>query len=994
MPAAIPRSQLAVEGSGQGSAGPPAPDPGVLETIGAGFRTTKDDIGIVHRRRLSEAYTPIVQALQERGEGGTWWFTNPAAVLLPFQNTLDHDRIWGAVERVRATDPTAFADLPATREEFEEGVTTRQGARARDLETVAAGNGVAAFVGALGAMPFDPVNVATAPIGTGAKTIWQAVLRGAILNSGIEATQQVPLAQARQRMGETLTVGEAALNVGAAGVFGGVLEGAPRVFREVVSRHWDRLPAPLRQRWEARTLAKADPLNDPVLMADLAEAIVGRDNLSELEASSIAVARREGEIAAANPFRRDGAGTAMHEALAAEMLGQVLRDVPLPGPARALPQSLAVDGPRARAAPARSSAGGSGTGGRLHGGIVAHLENAGIGRALARGIAAGIEAESRSNPNIVNPDSGAYGIGQWLGPRKRELFRRYGKNPTMAEQLDFLVWELRGGDHAGKKVLAQADEAAALRSYIVDFMRPAAGRETTGDLERGMAALGRDPRELPVESSGPTLRDDFAEDEAEMARIQQALDSAAERALGLAETERTARDGGEGALADAIDDDPAFAELPDPLLSGLRAIVEAPGQSLNRLPELAQTLGFAEADVRQGLERLAGLGEITVNGATGKFMRKPRGGAGGPDDLVRFVARHGGLAYDGLNDAGRKGGSRGHDLRNSGNLARFVPGVGPLLRPAGRGLDDMAELAWEAGYFGPPETTPRPTDAELIDTLDQVLRTGEKRYADQAPVNRADDVDAQRQEWGEAEQDAYWARYDRLSDAALNRYKTVMLMRDVEELEALMRAGTELLPPREPGPDLTDDELAPWIDEWLDRKFAEALDDALLEAEDDFYGEFASLDPTREAGAPEGGGPGRAAEPGDAGEGAARGGTGEDAGPPPLDHLTPEQRAPFLDPDSAAVRAQADSLMHDARAAVEREAVDPNEAALQRQRAQLGAEAPMRARADQDSTLGFGLFGAADGVRLDAEGEARPIRDLLDDIDAEEAELKAIRDCL
>src|SRR5690606_27197656 len=58
------------------------------------------------------------------------------------------------------------------------------------------------------------------------------------------------------------------------------------------------------------------------------------------------------------------------------------------------------------------------------------------------------------------------------------------------------------------------------------------------------------------------------------------------------------------------------------------------------------------------------------------------------------------------------------------------------------------------------------------------------------------------------------------------------------------------------------------------------------------------------------------------------------------------------------------------------EAVDPNIAALDRQRAELGAEAPLRhssgrAPTEQESTLGFGLFGAADGVRLDPDGEAR-----------------------
>jgi hypothetical protein len=38
--------------------------------------------------------------------------------------------------------------------------------------------------------------------------------------------------------------------------------------------------------------------------------------------------------------------------------------------------------------------------------------------------------ESSLNPGAVNKTSGAYGIAQWLGSRKKSLFSKYGKNPT------------------------------------------------------------------------------------------------------------------------------------------------------------------------------------------------------------------------------------------------------------------------------------------------------------------------------------------------------------------------------------------------------------------------------------------------------------------------------------------------------------------------------------------------------------------------------------
>lgn len=108
--------------------------------------------------------------------------------------------------------------------------------------------------------------------------------------------------------------------------------------------------------------------------------------------------------------------------------------------------------------------------------------------AQAAGIAAGIMAESGGNPRNRNPTSGAFGLGQWLGPRQAALFRQYGRNPTMAQQLQFFLGELRGGDPGGPAVGRQQTADAALRSIITGFFRPGAG--AGGDYRRGAAYLG------------------------------------------------------------------------------------------------------------------------------------------------------------------------------------------------------------------------------------------------------------------------------------------------------------------------------------------------------------------------------------------------------------------------------------------------------------------------------------------------------------------------
>jgi hypothetical protein len=143
--------------------------------------------------------------------------------------------------------------------------------------------------------------------------------------------------------------------------------------------------------------------------------------------------------------------------------------------------------------------------------VVSGLRAHGIPEHIARGAAAGVFAESGNNHAAVNPDSGAIGYGQWLGSRKAELEKRYGPNPTHEQQIEFLAHELKGGDIGGKFVMRAGNEEEALHAYITRFMRPGAGAETEGDLQRGREALGVSPRE-PVYRAPPPTDDPFRSD--------------------------------------------------------------------------------------------------------------------------------------------------------------------------------------------------------------------------------------------------------------------------------------------------------------------------------------------------------------------------------------------------------------------------------------------------------------------------------------------------
>lgn len=70
-------------------------------------------------------------------------------------------------------------------------------------------------------------------------------------------------------------------------------------------------------------------------------------------------------------------------------------------------------------------------------------EKKGIPQTQAIGILSNIAAESGGDAEALGA-AGDFGIQQWLGPRKKELQRRYGKKPTLTQQLDYLVDEYQG----------------------------------------------------------------------------------------------------------------------------------------------------------------------------------------------------------------------------------------------------------------------------------------------------------------------------------------------------------------------------------------------------------------------------------------------------------------------------------------------------------------------------------------------------------------------
>lgn len=74
------------------------------------------------------------------------------------------------------------------------------------------------------------------------------------------------------------------------------------------------------------------------------------------------------------------------------------------------------------------------------------------------------------NPAVTN-SIGAYGICQWLGSRRTQLFRQYGKTKRLDQQLDFMWWELNNTEKKAKSRWLQATSMPDAVAGFAQFER-------------------------------------------------------------------------------------------------------------------------------------------------------------------------------------------------------------------------------------------------------------------------------------------------------------------------------------------------------------------------------------------------------------------------------------------------------------------------------------------------------------------------------------------
>ena len=107
--------------------------------------------------------------------------------------------------------------------------------------------------------------------------------------------------------------------------------------------------------------------------------------------------------------------------------------------------------------------------------IVNFFMNKGLTKNQAKGIYGNIMQESGGKHNIVSRDGhNSYGLAQWTGTRKARLFSKYGTNPTVSQQLEYLWDELNSTEKNALNALRNTTTVAdATKVFMQKFERPA-----------------------------------------------------------------------------------------------------------------------------------------------------------------------------------------------------------------------------------------------------------------------------------------------------------------------------------------------------------------------------------------------------------------------------------------------------------------------------------------------------------------------------------------
>jgi hypothetical protein len=328
----------------------PAPSWG--DAFDANVELGQDRSGWNRQRAFSEAYDGLFDGLDEAAQNrirqkiSRMGIVDPKTGRLPVQETGSNvpayrqKVIWEEIALAKAKG--LFANVPATQAEYDKAIYDGLKAkRARNKDVAARENGwTAGFAGSMAGSFSDPVNVAslavTGPAGFGLKQL----LIGGLINAGTEAAT-IPVAnQELAKLGDSETAGQQLTNVAAAGALGVAFPAAIKLggktidlTKDAAGRLWDKA-VPLDRRL-ASALGKADlaELGEREVAEIFAQAVPA-EYRTPAQVDALAILERQGQVKAANPYVNTLDGLDAHlakvDASLAQLGGAIVRGRPEP----------------------------------------------------------------------------------------------------------------------------------------------------------------------------------------------------------------------------------------------------------------------------------------------------------------------------------------------------------------------------------------------------------------------------------------------------------------------------------------------------------------------------------------------------------------------------------------------------------------------------------------------------------------------------------------
>lgn len=297
-----------------------APAPGVTETLGAAFRSARDDTPDHGNEERMYAYGEVVDALAELGFDRMRYVNTTGR---GFGEPLNYSTIWQDVEAARARDPKALPGLEKSQTEFdarwERDFRNRM---ARDVRTASRGPAAVRFAGGMAGVMTDPLTFGSMMLSGGSGPLLRVMAREAVINGATELVQQPLVAGERARYGREWTWSEGATNVALATAAGAAFPAATRGTSAAATKAVDTIAPGWREGRAMLAQTRAMDLpgpSDRELLDAFDTAFPAHSRPPVLHAARNVLAR-EVEIDEASPFKLSHAGDAAHRGRLAEAM--------------------------------------------------------------------------------------------------------------------------------------------------------------------------------------------------------------------------------------------------------------------------------------------------------------------------------------------------------------------------------------------------------------------------------------------------------------------------------------------------------------------------------------------------------------------------------------------------------------------------------------------------------------------------------------------------